>query len=903
MSELIPFRDLIIQTIKAVCIALNRNGVDASSCTAIAHAVSSGETVVVGALCRSVRPCFEDNALAWEKLHAELPLAARVCATALRAAELTDLSLAELAQRLEALGEVTLLLNAPDMAYNVFEACFAIGAVAERHALSVAVRLKQLANPKNIEQLAASAWRYATERLRDSISKQGEWLAALDAVEVALTVLVTQPAHRVQLYEELVRVLRRAENTVLSGLIAIVGLQAPEHAIDEGRRKRFAMELLRIWNVPWANGDLPHPPQAINYLASVQAQSMIDDLRLKLSGEIPKIDASLSWHDLTLEHRGLVLAVPLGRALIADPERTGKLALELVHEITHAYCLLGPIGWAHRALHAGVSYLESLMADSSGASGPPVARNLLAVEQWPIALKQLEGSLRSEVLLATWTPWLEGVAIYLELLCDPRDDPNEIHLPFAAVRSLVDYGVPDRVEGESDGDYFSRCGDHMASEFERFYSSVCRRKSRLRHIAYLRSDDLGCIYLTGYLLVRSIVARWERTLGDRIPPVRAAKLLLDATRNGSMPAIPRLDCQVGDFMDQCYESMEAWLSSIAALDRETLSAFFRPVGRTERGHRFEWTSGIPRTLEGDGAVELDQFIGQHDALENHAAQMFFKELQPLDSNDPLAAHYRAFRDLCKVKNILAGMLPVGRDYARLLLSEDERVTVCPRTYAGIVPEADDDKGRLGLPRYSIGSFVLDSWQVADLRRLCGEFDTARVLVTRVIDLAGNGYLPEGHSYVYLGLESAWRRITHGYMGPELSDEMSAVGDLIEARVNATALFGDEATTVASLRFLSDRFEMIDAETELTSICRDFDRTGHAKEVGRQACAKAFGLSDQEVQRCFDSLVPPVLNRMAMHLHRTGWGEHSAADVGDSSLERAAIDLSSPSGILPFGGSP
>ena len=42
-------------------------------------------------------------------------------------------------------------------------------------------------------------------------------------------------------------------------------------------------------------------------------------------------------------------AVPLRRSLLVDLDRTGDTVMELVHELTHAHTLLGPLGWARTA--------------------------------------------------------------------------------------------------------------------------------------------------------------------------------------------------------------------------------------------------------------------------------------------------------------------------------------------------------------------------------------------------------------------------------------------------------------------------------------------------------------------------------------------------------------------------
>jgi hypothetical protein len=904
MSESLGLQDIVAHATRSICVALHRHGIDERVCLALKSGLQNGSVSVVEKVVAVVADQLDDEPQLREALNQSLPRAARVFAAMLATDSPTSELLLEAAETLEMLGDCATAMDAPDMAYNLYEVSSGCGAPIDRAALRVATLLRELADPKNVDQLGAAAWRYATERLRASLDQQSDWMEAIDAVETALTVWVSQPVHQAQLYEPLERVLlHHAENTPLAGLTAIVPTQAPPHALALERRLQFSNVVLGQ-QAPTAPVGVSRQrtAEAVAFLASVKAQAVIDDLRLKLGGGVPPSDTSMTWHDLSLEHRGLISAVPLGRALVADPERTGELVLELVHEITHAYCLLGPIGWAHRAYRAGISYLEMLMAHGSAAPTWPNAMPTLPAAAALLAQRQLATLLRSEMLVAVWTPWLEGVAVYMELLCDPKDDPNEINLPFTAVRSLIDFPSLERRPSETDDELHERYGDHVAAEFEAFYSSVCRRKSRVRHLAYLRQDDEGTIYLTGYLLVRSIVARWEHTLGHRLSPVRAAKLLLDATRNGSMAAIPPLDTPLEEFIDACYERMASWLQRIADLDRESLSTFLQSVRRHEGSRMTSWLTGRPQTVEPDSTVEIEEFTRQYEALRDGAAQWIFGEPAPADPEDRLAQHYAAYRDLCEVQNRLAGILPVGRDYARLLLGADGRTTVCPRTYAGIIPPTADNAGQLADPRYSVASFFLqDPGQLPELRRLCAVLETSRVLVTRVVDLVGNRRMPAGSSYVYLGLDTAWNHIRLGYVGQELGEEWEDINDLIAARVNAGALTGDEATTLASLQFLAQRYEGVAPASGLAESARGFDRTEYARTVGLSACALAFSADPELVEKCFEATTPEQLNQLAQYLHKTGWDEAGDLDIGEATLASIVASTESYSGVIPFGG--
>lgn len=900
MSLPIPLSRILNYASQAIAEALNRYGMGEEDCVAIAIGLRTGYLSPFLQSSESIQAAFTDPLLS-EVLRPALTRAERIFAALLLDQPAGAEQFVELAEVLASLGSGAKELGAADMAYSLYELSYASGVAVSKPALEVATALCDLADPYNEDQLYSSRWRYATERLRDSIARRQDWLAAIDAVETALSAQVARPEHQAELYRQLEAVLVQTQDTPIAGLAMVVAVQSPPHAIPRHRREAVARLVLRFLGAP---RDL-HEEGTDEWLhyAGLRAQNLLDDVRLKLMGDIPLVRPSITWHDLTLEHRGLISAVPLGEALVVDPVRTGTMLLELAHEITHAYCLLGPIGAAQRACRAGIQYLEMLLADAHEPSRWPNALQRLPDTDaaHTLAYFQLEAAIRGQLLLSTWTPWLEGVALYLELLCDPKEDPTEIMLPFTAVRSLVDYPPIEREPEETEAEWAQRHKDGAAAAFEDFYSQVYSFSADLRHGAYFRKGGHWAIYLPGYLLVRSVVARWEQTLGFRLPPIRAVKLLLAATRNGSMQAIPRMDSPLETFAKACYDGMESWLSSIAQLDRSAISRFLQPVGARERSIRYSWITGRPEPISPGSTTELETLQTQFNALRDSVANLIFDSQESPAESEPLAHHYAAYRDVVEVHDKLVYLLPVGRDEARLIIATDGSLTVCPRTYAGVVKAGEGTRKDVEYPRYSMGSFLPKHQDEPEaLRRLLAMHRTGRVLMTRVIDLAGNERAPAGSSYVYMGLGEQWKRVLDGFVGTDLAEEDAVLEATMAARVNVGALTGDESTTLASLGFLARRFRACWPDSAMAELAA-FDRDGHAANVGIHACAKAFGIPLEEAGNILRDVPAKDLHTMAHYLYATGCGRHPGGDAADTSLGSAVVDDTSYSGIVPFGG--
>jgi hypothetical protein len=842
-----------------------------------------------------------------DRLRVVLPELAAVC-HGFQAETLSDQQLRQAVQVLQDSGDLCESLYSQDMSYNLYEVGYGIANMLDEPALGLATSLLATAQPAKTDQFSSAAWRFAAERLRSSIAARSEWIEALDAVELALTAPPADDlALRQTLYQTLERAVRSAMDTPIGAIVAVMLSQAPPGTVAEATRE----QLYKVFVSPTA--ELPSDGNVQNataFMAAIKAQNMIDDLRVELGSPSTKRPRT-NWHDLTLDHGRLTSAVPLGRSLIADIDRTGGFALELVHELGHAYCLLGPIGWIHTALRAANHYVEMILLDiastpqDQNTTAPreplqdlPTSEVALAAAQY-----QLEIALRARTFEAVWTPWLEGVAIYLELLCDPAQNQNEIIAPHSAFRSLIDTHITPHA-GESADDFATRFADQSAQEFEEFYSTAVRRLSRLRHLAYATSPEVK-VYLAGYLMVRAIVSRWELALGRRLDPMEAIKVLLDATRNGTSEAFADIGTPLERYQEDSVDRFMKWVCSLSTIDAPTLTEFLTPVESDHRGHRFSWVNGRPRreTQQFQEAATLEFAKRLKDA----AARLALGMTKDADVAAPSAAvHVEMIGRLFDFYRDMFTLIPIGQDSARILLFDDtSRVAICPRTYAGLGEVIPD----LALQRYSIGSWIAPGGaaEIRKIREECIRRRTGRVSVTRVLDMVGDpeSPLPSPYaSYVSTFLGRDWAHITVGYLGLRLDEnEHKRFRDRIIERLNPLPFGTDETNTLASPAFLANRLTRAGVSTAAATQAGSADQRSVTEGAAYLACAHAFGVSSHEMRNAIEEACGDrtAIIGLFSSLHASGFpGTANRPNSGQHiAIDRMALDRSGFSGVKAF----
>ena len=810
----------------------------------------------------------------------------------------------ELARGVDALGNGA-------MAFNLVASAQGVAANVRMPHLRVAEKLKELADANQPDQLHAACWAYAAERVRSSVERNGDWLRTLDAVELALAVRVSNPEHQKSLTHGLLVAMKEARATDFADVLALCFAQIPAHSIEEAQRTEFNRILADMLRPQWraSNDRLAGPPNHV--LASVESQMMVDDLRMRLT-KPPRGRPSLAWLDMRLTHPRLAAAVPMGPALIFDANRTGEIVMELIHEVTHAYCLNGPIGFAVQANRAAVRLFEVLLTAGSLES-PPVAtaRNFEVASSIPeeefagtLAEAQLAARLRSAKTEATWLPWLEGVAQYVELLADPTENPNEILSVHEAVRSVVDFEFKEIA--------FEQAANQSAERFDSFVAEALSRLSRHRHVGYLFDTPAGRVYLLGYVVVRSVVARWEATLARRIKPIYAAKLLVDATQRGCLEVIERQLARLDPSFDDLTQPFVGWLHSIASIDAQTLNVFFEDVNKTESGHRYAWVDGRPHRVESSeaearletAARRVDGFF--EDLCRGYVSPETVFSVPEDRVPDDAASLWTSISDL--IGNLFRyyvesnRFLPVGRDEPRLIFFEGEQaIALSTRTYADRGTRRASDRTH----RYCVVTFQMAEGEVEELRSLCGRTGTSRGLATRVIDLVGDdirGHRPASYVCLFFG-DGEWERIGVGREVRRIGTMDDKFLDVLRRRVFQSPLVDGGERALGSLEFLASRLPPSRKGGGPSQAARDFDPLRWSEQAARLSAAEAFSNSTDGIygwarQAVADRDRCVELGKL---LQATGTGQAlEAEEQGKVSLS-PVFSSKSCSGVAAFGG--
>ena len=774
-------------------------------------------------------------------------------------------------------------------------------------ALEKVTPLSELEDPEEADQLCASKWRYAAERLRRSLSEERDWVQALDAVELAVALRVSDDAAQQRLVDGLLAVVAEARDTPLEEIILLCMAQTPERFLDGGIRGAAITSLACEMSTAGRRPSATYGNEAAK--AAIQAQRRVDDLRQRLADRYTRGPA-LTWADMTLEHVQLADAVPLSVALTIQPERTGQLVMELIHEVTHAYCLIGPIGWSVQAHRAAVRVFEMMMLpERQRPAAGREAEDRLVVDRieaaaLPRALAkvQLDARVCCAMFQAAWLPWLEGVAQYVELLADPVANPNEIITPHAAVRSLIDYRPERPIKSEEE---LERFYDRIAAEFDGFVSETLKSQSRWRHEAYVTPGERRDIYFLGYLTVRSVVARWEATLGRRIEPVRAAKLLADASQRGTKEVVLRQIANDYGSEDGLIREMVLWVEKVAAIDKAGLTTFFEDVDRRSTGHEYVWCDGRPRRAtprevrEARSGLTLEEFEVVFERFLHGDAVPGGRRVAPgleqlMETGRTIAM------DLLRTYAGGNRFLPVGRNLAKLIILEDEeKMLVCIRAYADLFGPAAADADN----RYVVVGFDMPASVQDDLRRICARAGTVRALATRVIDLTGDdkrGMVPGSYVGLFFG-NGEWEIVG---VGPEMkaTDVVDAefVGWIRNRVVGSPILDGGERQ-LGSVEFLSKRLLASDPQNEpaLTAQAMDVDR--RSRSAAFRMAERSFGLSTERLESALQRTLSSEVGAVdaSGYLHATGTAAEPRLDTDSPLVGWFAED--SYSGIKPFGG--
>lgn len=479
---------------------------------------------------------------------------------------------------------------------------------------------------------------------------------------------------------------------------------------------------------------------------------------------------------------------------------------------------------------------------------------------------------------------------------------------------MVDYHGSPR-SGESEEEFVERYAAESTAHFENFLKTAQSRLSSARHLGYMLDGELSEVYVLGYLMVRSVVARWEKTLGQKITPIFASKLLLGVTRNGTHEIEWCFADEVDGFQDKVLLQFLHWVERVADLDLESIESFLEGVDPDTQGHKYFWSSG--RLLRADDNISLAEstLTASFEGLENACVQMVSgRGVIQSDSTLHEMVSSIAGEQSEQLHGMFASyvefmsLVPVGKDMARLvLLEEDGRVIVCPRTYVGL----EGSSAIEAMPRYSFRSFNLEGGvDEADMvRRYCGEVKSSRLLVTRILDLIGNVDSPTqraNSSYVCMFLGEKWERVGLGDGIVPLGSEHSRFVEKLRERVLNSIYFENEEQTIRSPKFLATRLLSMAPDSILGKKIEAFEKYAVAQMVALKGASMAFNVSDE---RGFSDALSATLSeprariQLADILCDSGIdGERTAQSTDiDQLLFSAVFETNGYPGVRPFGG--
>lgn len=814
-------------------------------------------------------------------------------------------------------GDMSLRLGIPKMAYNFFEIAWHIGGIFDREALDIAERLRDNADPSNVDQYHGAIWRLAIEQLRHAFDTQSDYQRALGTLELALTCRVPNPGLQADLFNRLQQQVKRGLGTRVEDLVAIVAAQVPVTVWDADKRRlaQRALAELRL-------GEHAHRlhPDGVELFAVTEAQIMLDDLQLSLA-PCEEQATQINWHDLRFRDSRLASAVPMGGSLIADPARSAVLMLDLAHEIGHALALQGPIGMRQASYRAAINYSEMLLLDlagrkssSDGAVEPALTALPNHLYSRALAATQLDAAAMAAIERALWRPWLEGLSMYVEMLADPSDDVDQISVLHTSIRSLIDFDIPPK-HFESSDEYAERFAAEANRQFEGFYSSALRARSRVQHLAYLDDGDgarraASDLYVLGYLQVRTVVAAWEAKLGRRIAPTVAARLLFTSSMAGAFKFYDGIGSIADMSAGALCERYCAWLEMIAALPADRLAEFFAPTGQDQPGVAWTWTDEL-RRIDTDLAEADYTHAARLDAIDRDTLRL--AHIDPSSSDKATAAHAEMLRLLLRSYMQENALLPIGACASKLLFLEAQgRIGLGVRTYTGHAAPATPNPAAPGRhdPRYNYRFWTLPGGdaEAERLRQACGRAGTARLSVTRIIDLAGRPDLPfalRGTSYLCGFLGADFSVVLPWGTNKDVASENPAFAETLRHRLLPPFGIADEASTTANLAFLAKRVLELDPSDAGANAANSFDFETLALKVAYAGVARSVGTSVEVFASIYEETMKHSACRRALArvLHYTGRGMDSGEEQYpvDKRLAELLIDMSSFSGVKPFGG--
>jgi hypothetical protein len=510
------------------------------------------------------------------------------------------------------------------------------------------------------------------------------------------------------------------------------------------------------------------------------------------------------WSTWSFDYPPFGRAVPNGESMSHDEDPDGT-RLTLAHETIHVLCMGGDLGLILTALRLALFEVEVRL----WSFGEPVDEDGFRAEVAPLTIGDLAPMAQAEQALElgrkvqaledVWAPWLEGIAVYGEMAA--ADEADEVVTPVTQVLANLISDEPPQVESARRHVPVGEIPRARQDKADRLFREAGTRSGRQRLRAAI-GGQYAHKYLAGYLAVRSVVAAWRRSVGEGLTAQMAFRLLLHATRFGTIEAVPDLAAPAAGFGTEAVERMAAWVRGLQNLDPSSLRKL------AWEGHQMGGTCWRGGKLVATDAEDADAVAVLEPMVERALMTLTGDEAdlhRAPGADTETAALMEAFAGALEVQDWSIkrfypelpatylgrlGILPLAKFRAPFWL-------VKPDGYLIFLLRTGDPEG--GPPQHQLLRSRLTPEQVDSLEAERSRLREARLNVFRVADLTHASYEPElrggGLNYFaftygdWIHLEGRGLLTEVDYVGRSVAAE-------IQARLSPNPLLDFESTWTA-----------------------------------------------------------------------------------------------------------
>lgn len=679
--------------------------------------------------------------------------------------------------------------------------------VSTEAAAAACLRLaKRLENPRFIAGELERSAHLLCQRASENGERQKD---AFDALETALRYLATRPELAEQ-HGKIVRswVKQSRDFQLLQPLVLAtlprVQWPAPPEGLEIKEVEDVVLAVRPIWDVefealrsrlyairPWINE--------------------VEDRRLEWDpiSKTKTTVATASWAAFAFSHPHTRRAIPHSKSILKEVNRH-NLLLDLAHETTHVYSVLGSVGLAAWAMRSGFVELETRLWSTTVEPDDEVSplrwartrrpANLRAISERGLDTvtadlarveQELEVERKIQLVERLWAPWFEGLAVFGEHAADPRADPDSYSPVVGVVSNLFDTAIGK--EAKEQGISRQEAIQRRQARAETLLGEAQEHEGVNRLIGYFGSAQ-HTKYLAGYLAVRSVVAAWRAQLDKPLSGAEAFAMLLHATRYSGSELVPPSDLPLAEFREQLLERQLRWLREISTVPKEDLAQLNAAYARLNEESGFVWIDGrIKSVLESspeaqqynqrllqrvaDTRLSLTGARAAPDRVSGASVEcrvLMVRSAELLEEMAPEAAMID--EEMLNAMLAAVSVLPIGQVQAPYWLNLSNSLF----TYWIRTRECDAEHGR---PSYNVTSENLPEIDFRELEKRVKLGAPSRAKVTRIAYLTDPKHqLLQGTNYLAFQIDD-WFWIRNGGMLFESPNVPSEVEDAAQRRLD------------------------------------------------------------------------------------------------------------------------